>query len=168
MCQSCDHRLLIPHLCAVFHPSCVDEWLQKWNRTCPLCKSTIQRRGQGRDAAPPTTPPTTDQEHARLLSHMESEQSGEQVVVERRNSENYGAIGRSDNPLTTAGSLVLEEDIEGGEERGRLQRSVSVVSQCSDPCTQDRGGNSNLVRSGHSDITTATTQCTTSPLQEHA
>lgn len=31
---------------AVFHPKCVDVWLQKWNRTCPLCKSTIKRRGK--------------------------------------------------------------------------------------------------------------------------
>ena len=31
---------------SVFHPKCVDVWLQKWNRTCPLCKSTIKRRGK--------------------------------------------------------------------------------------------------------------------------
>jgi E3 ubiquitin-protein ligase RNF13 len=31
----CDH---------IFHPKCVDEWLQNWNRTCPLCKKPITRR----------------------------------------------------------------------------------------------------------------------------
>ncbi len=34
----------------VFHPKCVDEWLQKWNRTCPLCKSTIKRSKGARRA----------------------------------------------------------------------------------------------------------------------
>ena len=37
----------------VFHPSCVDEWLQKWNRTCPLCKSAIHRRGRGKVGSVP-------------------------------------------------------------------------------------------------------------------
>lgn len=31
---------------SVFHPVCVDEWLQKWNRTCPLCKVEVSRRGR--------------------------------------------------------------------------------------------------------------------------
>lgn len=31
---------------SVFHPLCVDEWLQKWNRTCPLCKLEVSRRGR--------------------------------------------------------------------------------------------------------------------------
>lgn len=35
--------VLLFFLCVVYHPKCVDEWLQKWNRTCPLCKSTIKR-----------------------------------------------------------------------------------------------------------------------------
>lgn len=30
----------------VFHPDCVDEWLHKWKRTCPLCKKAISRRNQ--------------------------------------------------------------------------------------------------------------------------
>ena len=30
----------------MFHPKCVDVWLQKWNRTCPLCKSAIKRQGK--------------------------------------------------------------------------------------------------------------------------
>lgn len=25
----------------VFHSNCVDEWLVKWNRTCPICKREI-------------------------------------------------------------------------------------------------------------------------------
>ena len=37
----------------MFHPKCVDEWLKKWNRTCPLCKSSISRRkGRREDAQP--------------------------------------------------------------------------------------------------------------------
>ena len=44
----------------MFHPKCVDVWLQKWNRTCPLCKSAIKRKGK------PLF--TEDQESSHLLT----------------------------------------------------------------------------------------------------
>lgn len=54
----------------MFHPACVDEWLKKWQRTCPLCKKAISRRGQ----------PATAAETRPLLS----EEQG-----------NYGSMGSS-------------------------------------------------------------------------
>lgn len=36
----------------VFHPKCVDEWLQKWQRVCPLCKSLISRRERRNELSP--------------------------------------------------------------------------------------------------------------------
>eukprot|EP00731_Ephydatia_muelleri_P030366 Em0021g889a len=37
----------------VYHPRCIDEWLHKWNRVCPLCKAsiTVGGRNHGRQAA---------------------------------------------------------------------------------------------------------------------
>lgn len=42
----------------------MDEWLHKWNRTCPLCKSTIKRKG-ARVQQPPAQ--TDDNETSLLL-----------------------------------------------------------------------------------------------------
>lgn len=53
---------------AVFHPKCVDEWLRKWNRTCPLCKSTIKRKG-GRTHH--SSAPTDNNETSLLLPQEE-------------------------------------------------------------------------------------------------
>ena len=52
----------------VFHVKCVDEWLQKWNRTCPLCKSTIKKK-KGLKARNP--PPTTEDETTHLIPSTE-------------------------------------------------------------------------------------------------
>ena len=139
---------------AVFHPSCVDEWLQKWNRTCPLCKSTIQRRKRGRavgvanrqSAAPSNS--NSDQEHVRLLAHEEgSETSTSGSPTDARDSESYGATGQLDTPLAVPREVVLEE--EGGEREGGL--SVSVTLEVA------QGERSNLVeKEGSGECITAT------------
>ena len=33
----------------VYHSKCVDEWLMKWNRVCPVCKRVILRNERGED-----------------------------------------------------------------------------------------------------------------------
>lgn len=149
---SCDGHVItgvvIGPLSAVFHPSCVDEWLRKWNRTCPLCKSTIQRRGRGGGTTDPlasSSSSTTNQEHSRLLSHEESEVS-QQPTVERRETDNYGAIGHSDNPLSP--------DHRGDRERGRSILSGPDSTQTAN----DRGQQSNLVRNGNTDVGRTTTE----------
>jgi E3 ubiquitin-protein ligase RNF13 len=116
----CDH---------IFHPSCVDEWLQKWNRTCPLCKSTIERRKRGRAMGVANRTlagsSSTDQEHARLLSHeddRESETSGERGAEQGRDVESYGATGHLESPLARPRSQVA-----GEERRERIQQSVTVT-----------------------------------------
>lgn len=92
--------LFIP---TVFHPKCVDEWLRKWNRTCPLCKSTITRRRASNPRPSPSS--TTDNEQSHLLdSEGEDGQDGEQ--------DSYGATGHSDNPLHVVAATNLER--EGG------------------------------------------------------
>ena len=50
----------------MFHPKCVDEWLKKWNRTCPLCKTSISRRKERREDTRPLleTDTTTTPDHS--------------------------------------------------------------------------------------------------------
>jgi len=33
----------------VYHSKCVDEWLMKWNRVCPICKRVILRNERGQE-----------------------------------------------------------------------------------------------------------------------
>ena len=73
----------------MFHPKCVDEWLKKWNRTCPLCKSTIKRRG-GRTQNPPAQ--TDDNESSLLLPHSRATSLGNEDRTDGE-SPNYGATG---------------------------------------------------------------------------
>lgn len=71
---------------AVFHPKCVDEWLRKWNRTCPLCKSTIKRKG-GRIHNPSAL---TDDNEASLLLPQEEHVS---LANTDGRARDYGSSG---------------------------------------------------------------------------
>lgn len=93
----------------------MDEWLRKWNRTCPLCKSAIQRR-RG-DDEPPASEGTLEREEARLLSNEPLEGDSD------HEEENYGAIGFS-NPLTSDGS-TSDVSSDDRRPRDRAQRSRS-------------------------------------------
>ena len=66
----------------------MDEWLQKWNRTCPLCKSTIKRKG-GRTQKLVT--PTTEDETSHLVQQEDAVPSTEQESGRGRGD--YGSMG---------------------------------------------------------------------------
>lgn len=149
---------------AVFHPSCVDEWLRKWNRTCPLCKSTIQRRRERGQSTRPqpssSSSSTTNHEQSRLLSHEESEELPE-PTGERRETDNYGALGHFDNPLTD--EWEDEEEEERRESAGILSGSTQTSG--------DRQQHSNLLQNGDTDearMTTPSKFSNTSRLEEAA
>ena len=72
---------------AVFHPKCVDEWLQKWNRTCPLCKSTIKRSG----ARPHLPSALTDDNESSLL--LPQHERASLVSPDGRSPAHYGTTG---------------------------------------------------------------------------
>lgn len=77
-------------LLVVFHPKCVDEWLQKWNRTCPLCKSTIKRKG-GRTHNPPAQ--TDDNETSLLLPQDQASAADEDHTDGAIPGDQYGSTG---------------------------------------------------------------------------
>ena len=87
---------------AVYHPKCVDEWLQKWNRTCPLCKTAIRRRGA--ENGPPIG---SEAETSHLL---QSTPPGEED-----SNNSYGATGYTANPLTSS-----QEEVSSFEGSGRV------------------------------------------------
>lgn len=106
-----------PHTCTythtthplVFHPLCVDEWLQKWNRCCPLCKSAIKRR----------THHTSGQEESHLLS--------DEDLQNEREEETYGATGHSD-PIAEASSESLGTAHSDSDHEARSPLSISTVA----------------------------------------
>lgn len=122
---------------AVFHPKCVDEWLSKWNRTCPLCKSTIKRKG-GRTHNPPAH--TDDNEASSLLPQ------------EERVSFGGGADGRGYDYGTTGNTSILHRS---GSNRAH-HRGGSGSSNCSSGTTP--AGNTNQVTSADIELSTGTTE----------
>lgn len=131
----------------VFHPKCVDEWLQKWNRTCPLCKSTIKRSG-----ARPHLPSalTEDNESSLLLPQHER---ASLVTPNGRSPAHYGTTdhtttrhhrrggsGTSTASNTSASSgnrnEVTSAEIELAGSAGQ-DRSSSVVSVYQTPIHSD-------------------------------
>lgn len=96
--------------------------------------------------------------------------------MERRDPENYGAVGHTDNPLSTAGSLQLEGGGEGreeeeGEGRQVCERNVNITLEVADPIMQLHVSeeSSNLAQSDDNNVAGTTTHCkypVTSPLEE--
>lgn len=68
----------------------MDEWLQKWNRTCPLCKSTIKRKG-GRTQNPPAQ--TDDNETSLLLPQERTSSAVDEDQLDGATPDQYGATG---------------------------------------------------------------------------
>ncbi len=92
----------------------MDEWLRKWNRICPLCKSTIQRSRRGGDAQSSNDAASSEDEDAHLLTNEQPQGETE------REGDGYGAVGFS-NPL-----LSSDGDSERESQRsGRVRRSRS-------------------------------------------
>lgn len=132
----------------MFHPKCVDEWLQKWNRTCPLCKSTIKRSG-----ARPHLPSalTDDNESSLLLPQHERVSPGRRSPARYGTTEatpafhatrhhRRGGSGASTTSNTSASSehrnQVTSAEIELTGSAGQ-DRSSSVVSVYQTPIHSD-------------------------------
>ena len=67
----------------------MDEWLRKWNRTCPLCKSTIKRKGTAKDLKTPTAGDET--------SPLVQQEVGEVLDPEARRRSSRGGYGAMDS-----------------------------------------------------------------------
>ena len=112
---------------------------------------------------------TTDQEHAHLLSHEERmETSLGEHGGEGRDTEGYGAIGHSDNPLSSdvegGGGGEGVGNTEGREQPPILERSVNVTVEIPG---NGRGLHSNLIWNEDTD-TTRPPPATSSAMEEQA
>lgn len=68
----------------------MDEWLHKWNRTCPLCKSTIKRKG-GKTNNPPAH--TDDNEASVLLPQERTSAIDDDQLDGATPANQYGSTG---------------------------------------------------------------------------
>lgn len=96
----CDH---------IFHPPCVDEWLQKWQRVCPLCKSLISRRRERR------------RERSPLLQNEGGGGEEEPGTNGRRGT--YGSIGGDDPPEV---EVSQEREREGEREEESEENELNT------------------------------------------
>ena len=115
----------------------MDEWLQKWNRTCPLCKSAIKRKPAPRSATLETTTETspllttTDEESrgARNRTDTSEEEGGAPV-----NQNSYGAAGYS-TPLSLSVATHRERGHgreESSDSHPGYRRTLATVEVGSD------------------------------------
>ena len=81
----------------MFHPKCVDEWLQKWNRVCPLCKLSITRGRQNRSDEQSQL--LVQQENGRYGS-LESSGGTSSLEEEEEEEERDGVTGQRRNTET--------------------------------------------------------------------
>ena len=93
----------------------MDEWLRKWNRSCPLCKTTVRRRGQRSENG--------EQERDRLITDEGTEGEGGE-------GERYGAVGYSANPLaetdTDSNSDSNHSNHESSHRENRRDRELTA------------------------------------------
>lgn len=176
--------ILFYNIIVVFHPKCVDVWLQKWNRTCPLCKSAIKRRGKPLFSGDP--------ESSRLLSEsggatpsnyptdgddeIDGSTRGSQAhrTAPAIGASNYGAVEHS-SPLrlvTATGhrrstSGVSSSSSQGGQYH-RSSRSSKLGGLKREPTTSVTTIELNITSSGEtSRSTSGSPSPSTSPREFH-
>ncbi|KAG9452481.1 hypothetical protein H6P81_005385 [Aristolochia fimbriata] len=80
-----DRLRLLPACCHAFHADCIDTWLAS-NRTCPLCRSTI-------DAAPPSEKSDKSEGSFRLeIGSISRRESSDAAAWSRRRSYSVGSF----------------------------------------------------------------------------
>ena len=103
----------------VYHSKCVDEWLMKWNRVCPVCKRVILRNERNGDQVEaeenePTSPeeqPSPTASSADNISDSRTVESIPLLVTLHESAEGrthrYGSVAESstDGP---GGQYLLE------------------------------------------------------------
>ena len=106
----------------MFHPKCVDVWLQKWNRTCPLCKSAIKRKGKPLFTEDPESSHLLTDSGAPSVHLPDDETDGTRGLA-----AGAAAMGGASNYGATEHSSPLRLVAGGGQHR----RSASSVSASS-------------------------------------
>ena len=165
---------------AVFHPKCVDVWLQKWNRTCPLCKSTIKRRGKPLFSGDPESSRLLSESGGATPSNHPTDgddeidggtRGGQAPAI---GASNYGAVEHS-SPLrlvTATGhrrstSGVSSSSSQGGQYR-HSSRSSKLGGSKREPTTSVTTIELNITSSGEtSRSTSGSPSPLTSPREFH-
>ena len=87
----------------------MDEWLRKWNRVCPNCKSSIKRREGGGDKRAGGAGPDRE-ERAPLLTREE----------EASTRDLYGSTDNNpSSPLASPAPAMNVQGVGAGETNGR-------------------------------------------------
>lgn len=138
----------------VYHSKCVDEWLMKWNRVCPVCKRVILRNERSGDQAEeeenePTLPeeqPSPIASSADNISDSRTVESIPLLVTLHESTEGrthrYGSV--AENSTDAPGGQYLLESFASMQNNNN-----STLSQQSEEST----GSSDSLPTAESDHT---------------
>ena len=146
----------------------MDVWLQKWNRTCPLCKSTIKRQGKPLFSGDPESSRLLSESGGATPSSLPTD--GDDEVDGARGghtagASNYGAVEHS-SPLrlVTTGHRRSTSGVSSSSSQGGKHRRSSRLSKSSskqEPTTSVTTIELNITSSGE---TSRSASCSPSPL----
>lgn len=116
----------------------MDVWLQKWNRTCPLCKSAIKRQGKPLFSGDPESSHLLSESGgATPSSHptdgggeIDGARGGHAAAAAVAGAGNYGALEHS-SPLrlATTGHRRSTSGVSSSSSQGRQHRRSSRLSK---------------------------------------
>ena len=126
----------------VYHSKCVDEWLMKWNRVCPVCKRVILRneRNEGQAEAEETEPTSPEEQASPTPSSADN-------ISDSRTVESIPllvTIHESTEGRTHRYGSVAESSGDGPNGQYLLESFASMqnntLSQQSDELTESSDG----------------------------
>lgn len=80
----------------VFHSNCVDEWLMKWNKVCPICKREIPDE-KIRNLVPLTDTETTASTAAVSDNNNTSDTENVPLLLTLHGPSMYGSVGENND-----------------------------------------------------------------------